>query len=91
MAVWDPTVDLAQFAISNLHIAFRRQHEEYLLRLYHETLMEQGITQDQFPFDYLFSRYKRTGIERWLQLLILMVRPISGPATLRPGSLSSSY
>jgi hypothetical protein len=71
--VWDPLVDVAQFAISNFTVAFRRENEEKLLRVYHNTLLQAGVSESQFPFTQCLLRYKRNGIERWLQLLILMV------------------
>lgn len=72
VGVFCPFTDIAQFLISHATVEFRRQHELHLLRVYYNRLVENGVSPTTFPFDECFERYKRGGIERWLQMLILL-------------------
>lgn len=70
IAVWDPAVDCAQFAISNFTIKFRRDHEAALLDAYHANLVAHGVS--NYHRSLLDQQYRTGGIDRWLSMLILM-------------------
>ena len=55
--------DLAFFLGTNLEPEVRRQHEEPLLRLYHAGLLENGVSETEYPFarcwdDYRFNMWR---------------------------------
>jgi hypothetical protein len=64
--------DLAQFIISNVPIPMRRQVERDLLRRYWDRLVAEGVSVDAYSFAACYHAYQKGGIERWLQLLILL-------------------
>ncbi|KAG6542601.1 hypothetical protein Mapa_016072 [Marchantia paleacea] len=68
-----PFTELAQFMISNATIEFRRDNERHLFDGYYSRLIEQGVDSKLFPHDRCWERYKAGGVERWLQLLVLLV------------------
>ncbi|CAM6103098.1 unnamed protein product [Calypogeia fissa] len=67
-----PFTDLAQFMISNATVEFRRENERQLFDEYYQQLVERGVDPKQYPPEMGWERYKAGGIERWLQLLILL-------------------
>jgi hypothetical protein len=59
-SLWDPAVDIAQFAISNLPSQFRRQHEAELLQV----LDGRAAPQQQPQQKKRKRRKKKTEVER---------------------------
>eukprot|EP01132_Coremiostelium_polycephalum_P004980 gene4980-6201_t len=77
IGVFNPFIDIPQILISNVTTEFRRQHEEHLFRLYWNTLTESGkVSKELFPYEQCFLWYKIGGIDRWLQMLALLVNLI---------------
>ncbi|KAL6073840.1 APH domain-containing protein [Balamuthia mandrillaris] len=74
VGIFCPFTDIAQFMISNATIKLRRKHEHRIFKGYHRRLVEKGICEHTFPLEECWERYKRGGIERWLQMLIYMAQ-----------------
>ena len=72
VGVFCPFTELAQYLVSNATVALRREHEQRLFRLYYDRLIAEGVSPELFPYDQCWERYKLGGIERWLQMLIIM-------------------
>lgn len=69
VGVFCPFTELAQFIISHATIDLRRKHEKQLFRAYYERL---AVPADVFPFEDCWERYKAGGIERWMQMLVML-------------------
>jgi thiamine kinase-like enzyme len=67
-----PFTEVAQFMISNASIELRRKHERRLFAAYHARLLSEGVCGQTFPLEACWERYKRGGVERWLQMLALL-------------------
>jgi aminoglycoside/choline kinase family phosphotransferase len=67
--IFCPFTELAQFLVSHASIELRRKHELQLVRAHYERLAVPAAT---FPFSDCWERYKAGGLERWLQLLVLL-------------------
>lgn len=68
-----PFTEIAQFMISNATIELRRQHEEQLFTAYYQRLISYGNVDPKiFTRDVCFQRYKEGGIERWVQMLVIL-------------------
>jgi len=66
--------DLAQFVISHMNPALRKEHEMELLRAYYaELLAERPELQHSYSFDQCLRDYVAGGSERWVWLLALLV------------------
>eukprot|EP01112_Ceratiomyxa_fruticulosa_P016465 TRINITY_DN4984_c1_g2_i1.p1 TRINITY_DN4984_c1_g2~~TRINITY_DN4984_c1_g2_i1.p1 ORF type:complete len:482 (-),score=94.35 TRINITY_DN4984_c1_g2_i1:178-1623(-) len=72
VGVFCPFTDLAQFIISNATIELRRREELRLFKAYYAKLISNGVNPEVFTFDACWNRYVKGGIEKWLQLLVLM-------------------
>jgi len=83
-AAFCPFTELAQFVISHVSIEDRREHEKRLLQAYYEELIRllKLIRQKEGPssesssplpsFEDCWDRYKSGGVERFIQLLIIL-------------------
>ena len=85
VGVFCPFTEIAQYVISNATVKVRREHEQRLFRVYYDRLIADGVSPELFPYDQCWERYKLGGIERWLQMLILLgavhsLMPTSLPA-----------
>lgn len=72
VGIFCPFTDLAQFVISHINVPMRREHEERIFKLYHDRLVQQGISPKTFPIESCWARYKSGGIERWTSMLIIL-------------------
>jgi hypothetical protein len=58
--------------ISNTSVDFRRENERQLFDEYYQRLVEHGVDSAEFPPEMGWERYRAGGIERWLQLFIVL-------------------
>ncbi|KAL0244249.1 hypothetical protein GEMRC1_008334 [Eukaryota sp. GEM-RC1] len=65
-----PFSDLSQWMISHVDPELRRRIERTVVRNYYDKLVENGV--DVPSFEQCFQYYIVGGIERWLQMLIIM-------------------
>ena len=79
VGVSDGVSDLTQYMIAHVPISIRRRVEKALLHEYWETLVSSPsqsgrsvVDKHEFTFEMCLARYKRGGIERWLQVLSIM-------------------
>ena len=56
MKLGSGTCDVAYFLSDNLEIDLRRAHENHLLQLYHQTLLEHGV--ENYPFAQCLADYR---------------------------------
>lgn len=56
MKIGSGTCDLAYFLSDNLEIEIRRNGEQHLLHLYHQTLLEHGV--QDYPFEQCLTDYR---------------------------------
>lgn len=73
--------DLAYFISGSLATDVRRDHEDRLLRLYHDTLLDAGVT--NYTFEQLREDYR-------IGLLTTIARNIGGVRAAREGQFSGS-
>ena len=72
VGVFCPFTELAQFIVSHVLVADRRAHEREIFERYYRRLVEKGVDSNVFPLETCWELYKRGGMERWLQMLILL-------------------
>jgi len=72
VGVFCPFTDLAQFLISNATIDLRRKNEKQLFNIYHKRLIQKGVSPEIFSLEVCWENYKAGGIERWLQMFIIL-------------------
>ncbi|KAF4710692.1 hypothetical protein FOZ62_020559 [Perkinsus olseni] len=72
VSVGEGPADIAQFCISNVKTDDRRKWEDELLRAYWDELEKQGVDHSSYTLPMCREAYVRGGIDRWVQLLILM-------------------
>ena len=73
---WEPTADLGQMLISDVKPEFYK-HTKQLVRKYHQTLIESGVSESTFPWDACWNSFCRAGVERWIFMFpILTIFPI---------------
>ncbi|KAF4749594.1 hypothetical protein FOZ63_020152, partial [Perkinsus olseni] len=72
VSVGEGPADIAQFCISNVKTDDRRKWEDELLRAYWNELEKQGVDHSSYTLAMCREAYVRGGIDRWVQLLILM-------------------
>jgi len=65
--------DVAFFLATNVPIDTRRQHEEGLLRAYHQSLLEHGVAEESYPWERC-----------WLDYRLQLWRPFVAILTLSP-------
>lgn len=58
--------DLGQYVISNMEPSVRRQHDQDLVRSYHQELLDRGVT---VSWEYVWHEYRVGGMERWMWFL----------------------
>lgn len=61
--------DLGQYVISHMDPAVRREHEDDLLRLYHDELGRGGVDTATFTLEDCRKEYAHGALERWVWLL----------------------
>lgn len=69
---WTPATDLSQLMISDVKPAVRREHERALVEAYWRRLCNGGVAPEAFPLSACWQLYVRSGIERWIVLLVLL-------------------
>ncbi len=69
VGVFCPFTELAQFLVSNATIKLRRNNEKQLFKAYYDPL---SISHSDFPLSDCWERYKAGGIEKWLQMLVIL-------------------
>ena len=67
IGVGDPMSELVQYTISDIETSVRREHEQDVLRVYWETLTDNGVDKDEFPFERLIQLYK-TSLDRYIAM-----------------------
>uniref|UniRef100_A0A7S1CAB7 CHK kinase-like domain-containing protein n=1 Tax=Bicosoecida sp. CB-2014 TaxID=1486930 RepID=A0A7S1CAB7_9STRA len=72
MGVFCPFRDISQYVISNATIEVRRKHERELFEAYYARLLELGVDGTRHPLNRAWALYCAGGIERWLQMIVLM-------------------
>lgn len=72
VGVGDGATEIAQFCISNLTTEFRRKHERAFVQRYWDGLVKNGVNPEAYPFEECWRCYRRGGVERWLQMGLLM-------------------
>ncbi|KAF4674358.1 hypothetical protein FOL47_009380 [Perkinsus chesapeaki] len=72
VSVGEGPADIAQFCISNVKTDDRRKWEDDLIRVYWNELGAQGVDHSCYPLSMCREAYARGGIDRFVQLLILM-------------------
>jgi aminoglycoside/choline kinase family phosphotransferase len=78
---WEPTTDLAQFIISDVRVEIMKQHVKALLRTYWEELLQLGVSQEEYSFEYCWERFYVGGVERWIRLFVVICGFPDVPAT----------
>ena len=72
--VWEPTADLGQMMISDVTPALRRSVEGTLVRSYwDELLARRPSIAREYPFARCWEDYKRSGFERWIWMLPVLL------------------
>ncbi|EEQ98634.1 hypothetical protein Pmar_PMAR016868 [Perkinsus marinus ATCC 50983] len=71
-SVGEGPADIAQFIVSNVKTDDRRKWEEELIHVYWDELGRHGVDHSSYTLAMCREAYVRGGIDRWVQLLILM-------------------
>eukprot|EP00760_Papus_ankaliazontas_P012749 PhM_4_TR15527/c0_g1_i1/m.28988 len=67
-----PFSELAQYLVSNMTTGLRREKEKWLFEdVYLARLEERGVS---WPKEAAWERYRQGGIERWVQLYLILTR-----------------
>jgi aminoglycoside/choline kinase family phosphotransferase len=74
--------DVAYFCCMAFTPEQRREHEDRLLHLYHDALLERGVT--GYDFDACFDDYRLSFFEPFMRMFFLLVRGHAEKGTDRP-------
>ena len=81
--------DLAYFCCMAFTPERRREHEDRLLHLYHEALLERGVT--GYRFDACFDDYRLSFLEPFMRMFFLLVRGHAEKGTDRPQRVLAKF
>lgn len=66
-----PMSDVSYFIGAGLHVDERRQHEEDLVRLYHETMLGSGVT--DFPWEKCWEQYRANSFAGFMMAVMASI------------------
>jgi len=82
-----PFTDLGEYSCLSMSRKFRSVNEKRLFGMYHNRLIEKGISSDLFPIERCWKMYEVGGIERGLYILVFVGVLVMD----RPGALPETH
>lgn len=72
VGVFDPATDLAQMFISDVKPEVFTAHSKELVRAYYDTLLKNGVSEKEYPWQQCWNNFCNGGPERWIWFFCLL-------------------